>query len=57
MSRDSSRKSEKNEHAIGDKWTNPVSGLAYEWNGECWVSTGRHPYGVNPMGLLGDGVP
>jgi hypothetical protein len=35
---------------------NPVSGLEYKWDGKVWVSTGRYPFGPNPMGILGDGT-
>jgi hypothetical protein len=39
---------------VGTEWINPVSGLLYRWDGRCWKSTGRYPYGPNPMGLLGE---
>jgi hypothetical protein len=46
----------KHKHKIGDIWLNPISGLEYAWDGKQWVSTGKYPYGSNPMGFLGDGT-
>lgn len=36
---------------VGQTWVNPVSGLEYRWTGKTWKSTGRHPFGTNPMGF------
>lgn len=33
----------------GDTWIHSITGLEYRWDGKAWVSTGRYPYGLNPM--------
>lgn len=48
--------SKKEKPKIGTIWINPISGLEYKWNGKVWMSTGKYPYGTNPMGFLGDGT-
>lgn len=37
----------------GDFWLHPITGTEYVWDGEVYVSTGKKPYGADPMGLLG----
>jgi len=37
---------------IDDVWVSPITGLEYTWDGHVWRSTGRYPYGMNPMGLI-----
>jgi hypothetical protein len=41
-------------YVVGETWINPVSGLEYKWDGRVWRTTGRFPFGPNPMGLLGE---
>lgn len=37
---------------VGQTWLHIISGLLYKWDGKNWISTGKYPYGPNPMGFL-----
>jgi hypothetical protein len=41
---------------LGDEWLNLITGTLYKWDGKVWRSTGKTPYGPDPMGLIQDGT-
>lgn len=49
------RKDKDEKPVKGQVWVNLVTGLEYRWDGKVWVSTGKYPYGRDPMALMGGG--